>query len=233
MERRRLKRGVRSFGGIVLGLIMIATGTTTALPVLAEEALIEEVVVSARRRSESIQDVPVSVTAIERELRQANVRRLEDVQNFAPNLYIRRTPGIASGAAISIRGVSSFESDKSFDPAIGVMMDGMFLGTSSGVLLQNFDIKQIEILRGPQGTLFGKNTTGGLINIIRGDVTMDWGADLNVTAGNFGRQDFKAVVNMPIVGDFGNTSFRLPNTTLKGSRHPMEKFMVLKMRERN
>ncbi|MEM1436408.1 MAG: TonB-dependent receptor, partial [Pseudomonadota bacterium] len=163
--------------------------------------LIEEVVVSARRRSESIQDVPVSVTAIERELRQANVRRPEDVQNFAPNLYIRRTPGIASGAAISIRGVSSFESDKSFDPAIGVMMDGMFLGTSSGVLLQNFDIKQIEILRGPQGTLFGKNTTGGLINIIRGDVTMDWGADLNVTAGNFGRQDFKAVVNMPIVGD--------------------------------
>ncbi|MFK7914607.1 MAG: TonB-dependent receptor [Pseudomonadales bacterium] len=169
---------------------------------LAEEAItIEEVLVTARRKDESIQDVPVSVTSIERELKQANVRRLEDVQNFTPNVYIRRTPGIASGAAISIRGVSSSESDKSFDPAIGVMMDGMFLGTSSGVLLQNFDIKRIEVLRGPQGILFGKNTTGGLINVIRGDVTMELGADINATIDNNGREDIKAVVNLPIVSD--------------------------------
>ena len=74
----------------------------------------------------------------------------------------------------------SLTSDKSLDPAIGVMMDGVFLGTASGVLMQNFDIQRIEILRGPQGTLFGKNTTGGLINIIRGDVTMEWGGDFSV-----------------------------------------------------
>lgn len=168
---------------------------------VAEDIMIEEIVVTARKRSESIQDVPVSVTAIDKELKEANVRRIEDVQNFTPNVYIRRTPGIASGAAISIRGVSSSESDKSFDPAIGVMMDGMFLGTSSGVLLQNFDIKRIEILRGPQGTLFGKNTTGGLVNVIRGDVTMEWGADVSATFDQNGREDFKAVVNVPIIDD--------------------------------
>jgi iron complex outermembrane receptor protein len=167
--------------------------------VFAEDITIEEIVVTARKRSESIQDVPVSVTAIDKELKEANVRRIEDVQNFTPNVYIRRTPGIASGAAISIRGVSSSESDKSFDPAIGVMMDGMFLGTSSGVLLQNFDIKRIEVLRGPQGTLFGKNTTGGLVNVIRGDVTMEWGADISATIGQNGREDVKAVVNVPII----------------------------------
>ncbi len=65
--------------------------------------------------------------------------------------------------------------DKSLDPPVGIIMDGMFLGTVSGVLMQNFDVERIEILRGPQGTLFGKNTTGGLVNIIRGDVTMEWG----------------------------------------------------------
>ena len=165
---------------------------------LAESAVIEEIVVTARKRSESIQDVPVAVSAIDKELDNAHVRRLEDIQNYSPNLIIARTPGIASGAAISIRGVSSSESDKSFDPAIGVMMDGMFLGTSSGVLLQNFDIERIEVLRGPQGTLFGKNTTGGIIHVIRGAVTKEWGADISATVAEHGREDIKAVVNMPL-----------------------------------
>ena len=181
--------------------LLLAMAASLASPFAYSQVVLEEIVVTARKRSESIQDVPLSVTAIESELREATVRRLEDIQDFAPNIYIRRTPGIASGAAISIRGVSSSESDKSFDPAIGVMMDGMFLGTSSGVLLQNFDIKRIEVLRGPQGTLFGKNTTGGLINVIRGDVTMELGADLNLTLDNNGREDIKAVVNLPLIED--------------------------------
>lgn len=189
-------------GAVLSSVLAVTGGLASPMAIAAEDQVtIEEIVVTARRRSESIQDVPVSVSAIDRELKEASVRRLEDVQNFAPNIYIRRTPGIASGAAISIRGVSSSESDKSFDPAIGVMMDGMFLGTSSGVLMQNFDIKRIEVLRGPQGALFGKNTTGGLINIIRGDVTMEFGADLNATVAQNGRTDFKAVVNLPVISE--------------------------------
>ena len=81
------------------------------------------------------------------------------------------------------------------------MMDGVFLGTSSGVLMQNFDVQRIEVLRGPQGTLFGKNTTGGLINIIRGDVTMEWGGDFIVTLDENGREDVKGVVNVPLIED--------------------------------
>ena len=126
---------------------------------------IEEIIVTARKKDESIQDVPMAVTAITEQLRESSVRRIEDIQAFAPNLFINRTPGIASGAAITIRGIASLESDKSYEPAIGVVMDGMFLGTSSGVLLDNFDIERIEVLRGPQGTLFGKNTIAGAINI--------------------------------------------------------------------
>ncbi len=177
--------------------------TTLSTGAYAQDAsfALEEVIVTARKRDESLQDTPVAVSALTKELKEASMRRIEDVQGFAPNVYIRRTPGIASGAAVSIRGVTSSESDKSFDPAIGVVMDGMFLGTSSGVLLQNFDIKRIEVLRGPQGTLFGKNTTGGVLNIIRGDVTMEWGADISATFDEHGREDLKAVVNVPIIDE--------------------------------
>ena len=163
---------------------------------------IEEIIVTARKKDESIQDVPMAVTAITEQLRESSVRRIEDIQAFAPNLFINRTPGIASGAAITIRGIASLESDKSYEPAIGVVMDGMFLGTSSGVLLDNFDIERIEVLRGPQGTLFGKNTTGGILNVIRTPVSLnEMGADLSLTVGDFGRQDVKAVVQLPIIED--------------------------------
>jgi len=168
----------------------------------APSLAIEEIIVTARKKEESIQDVPMAVTAITEQLRESSVRRIEDIQAFAPNLFINRTPGIGSGAAITIRGVASLESDKSYEPSIGVVMDGMFLGTSSGVLLDNFDIERIEVLRGPQGTLFGKNTTGGILNIIRTPVSLnEMGADLSVTVGDFGRQDIKAVVQLPIIED--------------------------------
>ncbi|MEK9921150.1 MAG: TonB-dependent receptor plug domain-containing protein, partial [Luminiphilus sp.] len=134
-----------------------------SIPTLAQSVVLEEVIVTATRRDESLQDVAVSVSAIDAELGQATVRRLDDLQTFSPNLYIRRSPGIGSGASITIRGIGTQDSDKSLDPAIGVMMDGVFLGTSSGVLMQNFDVKRIEVLRGPQGTLFGKNTVAGVV----------------------------------------------------------------------
>ena len=163
--------------------------------------VLEEIIVTARKREESIQDVPVSVTSIGKELKEASLRRLDDIQSFTPNVYIRNTTGIPGGAAISIRGVSYQETDKTLDPSIGVIMDGLYLGTSSGSLLQNFDTARIEVLRGPQGTLFGKNTTGGVLNIIRNDVTMQWGGDLSVTAGDDGREDVKGVLQVPIIED--------------------------------
>ena len=184
--------------GVVAGTLGLGGFSTTAFA--ADGLAIEEITVTARKKSESIQDVPVAVSAITDQLQEQSVRRLEDIQAFAPNLFINRTPGIASGAAITIRGVASLESDKSFDPSIGVVMDGMFLGTSSGVLLDNFDIERIEVLRGPQGTLFGKNTTGGILNVIRTPVSMDQrGFDISLTAGEHGRKDIKAVAQIPLI----------------------------------
>ena len=196
---------ISSLSFLIVAIIMnFSVFTVEAVSQEAEvnSLAIEEIIVTARKKEESIQDVPMAVTAITEQLRESSVRRIEDIQAFAPNLFINRTPGIGSGAAITIRGVASLESDKSYEPSIGVVMDGMFLGTSSGVLLDNFDIERIEVLRGPQGTLFGKNTTGGILNIIRTPVSLnEMGADLSVTIGDFGRQDIKAVLQLPIIED--------------------------------
>jgi len=190
---------------LLISLTIFSIAFPLSFSVSAQEEssslVIEEIIVTARKRDESIQDVPEAVTAIAAQLRESSVRRIDDIQNFAPNLIIGRSPGIGSGAGITIRGISTLDVDKSLEPPVGVVMDGMFLGTASGVLLENFDIERIEVLRGPQGTLFGKNTTGGVLNIIRTPVTMEYGADISMTIGDFGRQDFKAVINVPIIED--------------------------------
>ena len=190
---------------LLISLTIFSIAFPLSFSVSAQEEssslVIEEIIVTARKRDESIQDVPEAVTAIAAQLRESSVRRIDDIQNFAPNLIIGRSPGIGSGAGITIRGISTLDVDKSLEPPVGVVMDGMFLGTASGGLLENFDIERIEVLRGPQGTLFGKNTTGGVLNIIRTPVTMEYGADISMTIGDFGRQDFKAVINVPIIED--------------------------------
>jgi iron complex outermembrane recepter protein len=197
-----MKKTLSSFKLNVLAAAVAVMGSA-APAVVAQDAkfALEEVLVTARKREESIQDVPVSVTSLTKELKEASLRRLDDIQSFTPNVYIRTTAGIPGGAAISIRGVSYQETDKSLDPSIGVIMDGLYLGTSSGSLLNNFDVKRVEVLRGPQGTLFGKNTTGGVVNIIRGDVTMDWNGDFSATLGDDGREDIKGVLNVPLIDD--------------------------------
>ena len=161
--------------------------------------VLEEVIVTARKRAESMQLIPVAVTAITAaELRQSSIRNLQDIQGFVPNLLIDRVPGLQSGAAIAIRGVSYQEIDKSLDPGIGVLLDGVYLGTNSGQILENFDIERIEVLRGPQGTLFGKNTIGGALNIVRTAPTKEFGGKVQGTLAEYGRQDIRALLNLPM-----------------------------------
>ncbi|CAH0993063.1 Pesticin receptor [Sinobacterium norvegicum] len=161
------------------------------------EIALEEVIVTARKREESLQDVAVSVTAITTQLDNSAVRNIKDLQNYVPNVSIDMTPA-SSAASISIRGVSFQEPDKSLDPPIGVILDGVYIGTAAGQLMDNFDIERIEVLRGPQGTLFGKNTVGGALNIVRSEPTKEFGAKVKVGADNFGLLEAKAVVNLPL-----------------------------------
>ena len=162
---------------------------------------LEEVVVTSRKREESVQDVPIAVTAITSELQNGSIRDLKDLEGLVPNVQIRQSMGRAAGHAISIRGIGYSNDEKSFDPAVGVVLDGVAMTVNTGALFDNFDIEKVEIARGPQGTLFGKNTIAGVISVQRSDPTGELGGKVSATVGNFGRSDVKAIFNTPLIED--------------------------------
>src|SRR5690606_1838691 len=112
---------------------------------------------------------------------------------------ITQQPTGAAAANISIRGIAFADVEKSFDPAVGIYVDGVYIGTSTGQYLDFFDIDSIEVLRGPQGTLFGRNTIAGVINIRRTRPTMELGGKFEATASSYGTFGLRGVLNVPIV----------------------------------
>lgn len=187
-------------GGLLLSTVAVSA------PAIAEESSvgIEEVIVTARKREESAQDVPVAITALSEELTSSTIRDLTDLNGFAPNVQIDESSqgGRSNAASITIRGISPTRSDdNSFDSPIGVMIDGIYLGSLAGQVLENFDIERVEILRGPQGTLFGKNTVGGVVHVIRSRPTGELGLRLKATVGEDGQREIRGVANMPLVED--------------------------------
>ncbi len=165
---------------------------------------LEEITVTARRREESIQDVPVAVTALNAaELQRSSIRDLRDITAYVPNLLVDKVTALQGGASLAIRGVSYQEIDKSLDPGIGVLLDDVYLGTNAGQILENFDLERLEVLRGPQGTLFGKNTIGGAIAVFRTAPTKELGGKVQGTAGDFNRQDVRGLLNLPMTDSGG------------------------------
>ena len=190
---------------------LLAVGAAFALsaaPALAQDvgdddAVAEDgnvIVVTGRLRgAESVQDVPLAVTVVSTEqLGAQGALNIEDVETLAPNVVIDPVGAGPGGGAISIRGVSFQDIEKSFEPTVGVVIDGVFIGTNTGQLTNAFDFEQVEVLRGPQGTLFGRNTIGGVINIRRSRPTKEFGVKAEATLGNYGREEYNAVLN---VGD--------------------------------
>ena len=160
---------------------------------------IEEVVVTAQKREENLQDVPSSVSAMDATaLEKTFARDLMDVAGVSPNLII--DPILGNGtAAISIRGIQMNDVEKSFDPAVAVYQDGIYLATATGALLNTWDAERVEVLRGPQGTMFGRNTVGGLVHVIRSKPTGELGGKINVTAAEDEQRDVKATINFPAI----------------------------------
>jgi iron complex outermembrane receptor protein len=163
-----------------------------------ESITIEEITVTARKRAESAQSVPIAITSITEQLQQSEIRNLTDLNGYAPNVTIGASANRSRASAINIRGIAYSETDKSFDSPVAVTLDGVFIGTSSGQLIENFDVERVEILRGPQGTLFGRNTVGGVINVVRSKPTGEFGGELRIAGGEFGRQELKGFVNAAI-----------------------------------
>ncbi|NIP15836.1 MAG: TonB-dependent receptor plug domain-containing protein, partial [Pseudomonadales bacterium] len=147
---------------LLVPLLWIGAGAP--VPALAESdsLALEEIVVTARKREESLQEVGMALSALSAEdLKIRFDADLQTLQNASPNLIvsdIQQGPG--SPAAISIRGIGTTDVEKNFDPTVGVVVDGVFIGVNSGAMLKAIDLESVEILRGPQGTLFGRNSIG-------------------------------------------------------------------------
>jgi len=184
---------------------------SAAMPALAKDAAggdasqpndaLREIIVTAQKRSENIQTVPIAVTAFDQTaLSQATVKDLRDISGRVPSLVVDSVPSSPSTASIALRGISFDDVEKSFDPAVGVAVDGVFIGTNTGQLLDSFDMERLEVLRGPQGTLFGRNTIGGVINVTRTKPTQDMGIKGEFAYSSYDTKRGRLVVNSGELG---------------------------------
>jgi len=177
----------------------------------AIDVLTDEVVVTATKKSdaENVQDVPISITAFSSgSLEALKVRTLEDLSFSAPNVSLDDVGTSRGGANFSIRGLGVNSSIPSIDPTVGVFVDGIYLGTNTGVVFDVFDLDSVEVLRGPQGILFGRNTTGGAILLNTGNPTDEleykarFAVEGPVDKGRGGINTFaQGVVSGPLVED--------------------------------
>ena len=192
-----------AFALLAFGLTLAAQAPDGVAAERDESGLIEEIVVTSRRRQESQQDVPLSVTAFGAEqIEQVKPQTLRDFDGFIPNMYIGMNTAGPGASALYIRGVGYADIEKTQSPQVGVIVDGIQMGSSTGQLIDTFDVESIEVNRGPQGVLFGKNTIGGnvVVNRVRPQFN-EVGARLSAEIGNFDSRIIKGRVNIPLIDD--------------------------------
>lgn len=184
------------------GVARAQTSTEATTATSSDRGALQEVVVTARRRSENLQDVPLAVTAISAEtLTQQNVTNLDDLNGFAPNIKINAGRATNNTINAYIRGVGQNDPLWGFEPGVGIYIDDVYLARPQSALLDVYDVDRIEVLRGPQGTLYGKNTIAGAIKYITRDIVGPATVTATVTGGNYGERDGKVSASTPLVQD--------------------------------
>jgi iron complex outermembrane receptor protein len=168
----------------------------------AQDDAIQEITVTARRVSEKLQSTPVAVTAVtSADIDKAQVTNIDQLQRLAPGLVIQPTTSQPGSASLSMRGQSSTDALLAVDQAIGVYLDGVYMARSSGALFNLVDTERVEVLRGPQGTLFGRNTTGGAVNLIAKKPTGEFEGMVRLRYGNYDTREATGVLNVPLMGE--------------------------------
>jgi iron complex outermembrane recepter protein len=196
--------GTRRCGALLLGSAIAAAPVAPAFAMERDRSgVIEELIVTSQRRAESIQDVPISVTAFTQEdIEQISPRTLRDLDAMVPNVRIGMGTAAPGAGAIFIRGLGYADAENNQPPSVGLIIDGIFQGTNTGQLIDAFDIEQIEVNRGPQGVLYGKNTTGGTIVVKRSQPQFnEFGFDAAAQVGTKNERIVKGKVNVPLIDD--------------------------------
>jgi len=168
----------------------------------ARDTEIEEVIITARKRSESVQATPIAITALSTsQLEQRSLTNLVEVGAYVPNVVMNISPSSSGGgnnAQIYIRGVGQADFLFTTDPGVGIYVDGVFHPRTLGGVMDLLDLERVEVLRGPQGTLFGKNTIGGAISLTSQKPTGDGSGYLEVTTGRYKRLDIRGSYDLAL-----------------------------------
>ncbi len=181
-----------------------ATASTQDSPQAAtnQASSLGTVKVTARKREETLQEVPVAVTAFTADaLEKLNVNDISDIGSQVPNLTIYAARGSSSTVTAYIRGVGQSDPLWGVDPGVGIYLDDVYIARPQGALLDVFDVDRIEVLRGPQGTLYGKNTIGGAIKYISRALSKETTGFVEATVGNYNERNLKAAIGGSLGGD--------------------------------
>jgi iron complex outermembrane recepter protein len=168
-----------------------------------EQSGIDEIIVTAQRRNESVQDVPIAISAFSAEQLEAQgISNTLELTQYVPNLFAMNNTGLGSANGYFLRGLGNTESIATFDPPVGTYVDDIYLSRQNANNLSFFDVERVEVLRGPQGTLFGRNTTGGAINVIMRDPGNEVSGFGEVGYGRYDRRLVRASIDLPIADSF-------------------------------
>lgn len=168
-----------------------------------ESAGIGVIVVTAQRRSENVQDVPIAITAIGSEfLETRGIDSIDKLGTLAPNVKFERAPSSKSISQIAIRGSVTINPAITWEPAVGLYLDGVYIAKAQGSIFDIADLERVEILRGPQGTLYGRNALSGAVNLVTKKPSGEAGGLLQVTYGSYNEAIVRGVVDLPQTGIF-------------------------------
>ncbi len=192
----------------LLRALAATTALTAAMPATAQDAAsdstgLEEIVVTAQKREQNLQDVPIAVTAITGDSLETNrVTSVSDLSGLAPGVMVRTAAGGSQLPSFSIRGAVSYGVVPGSDKQVSMYIDGVYLGAARGGIFDLPDIQRIEMLRGPQGTLFGRNATAGAVSITTRDPSGKFGVKASITAGNYDQIRGRVSIDLPQMGPF-------------------------------
>lgn len=196
----------RFLKGVSACALAFLSTQTHAQEAKAEETPVDvtvgEIIVTAQKQAQNLQDVPIAITALTGEgLKQAQVRNIFELANTLPNVQINSFSNSPDSAVFTIRGVGVNDADPYVGTTVSVVVDGVVVGVNTAALLSMFDLERVEVLRGPQGTLFGANTTGGVINVVTKQPTGQAGGEAQVVYGNYNQIEADFALNFPIAED--------------------------------
>jgi iron complex outermembrane receptor protein len=170
-----------------------------------EATTLNAITVSARKREETLQEVPVAVSAFTADsLDKLDVQDIGDLDAFVPNLTVYAARGSSSTLTAYIRAVGQSDPLWGVDPGVGLYLDDVYIARPQGALLDVFDVERIEVLRGPQGSLYGKNTIGGAIKYVSRKMEEDFYGRGSISVGNYNQLDAKASINLPLGGGWAS-----------------------------